>query len=148
MSKSPSPRPLTSRELLERIGCNSLDSDSVGFAGFHADLEEDATAALIERYQALERRSPLNPGTVVRWKPGLKNRRWPHYGQPAIVLEVLQSPILDHREEMGSAYFREPLDVVLGLLIDDPEVRGDLFTFHYDSRRFEPWTATNSPAQS
>lgn len=148
MTKPPSRKPLSSRELLERIGCNHIDAERAGYADFCADLEEDRAAALIERYTALSRHEPLTPGMIVRWKPGLRNYRWPEYSQPAIVLEVLSEPILDHDHDAGSAYFRERLDLVLGLFIDKPEVRGDLLAFHYDSRRFQPWNATSVKSES
>lgn len=76
-------------------------------------------------------------GQFVRWKPGLKNRKLPDYGEPAIVREVLSTPLFDPCEEAactGSPYFGEPLTLVLGTL--DPE--GDLLEFRYDGRRFEP----------
>ena len=74
------------------------------------------------------------------WKPGLKHKRYPRYGQPAVVLEVLATPVLDPMTEAGATYFREPLDVVVGVLWDEGTVRGELIAFHFDSRRFQPWT--------
>jgi hypothetical protein len=74
---------------------------------------------------------------LIRWKEGLKNKKRPGYGQPAIVVEVLQEPVLDEAEGAGSAYFREPLDLIIGLL--DPD--GDFSTYHADGRRFEPYVS-------
>lgn len=71
-------------------------------------------------------------GDIVRWKDGLKNKRIPDYKLPAIVVDVLEVPLYDEKAEVGSPYFREPLDFVLGIII-----KGELLTFHYDSRRFE-----------
>jgi hypothetical protein len=34
----------------------------------------------------------------------------------------------------------EPLDLVLGLFIDSGPARGELLTWHFDSRRFQSWT--------
>jgi len=78
----------------------------------------------------------FRPGDVVQWKPGLKNRKRPDYGEPAIVISTLDTPIFDASEEAGSPYFHEPLTVVLGVV--DPD--GDLILFHFDGRRFEPMT--------
>ena len=39
----------------------------------------------------------------------------------------------------GDAYFREPLDIVLGVFIEQGRHRGDFITWHFDSRRFQPW---------
>ncbi len=75
----------------------------------------------------------VEPGDVLRWKPGLKNRRIPNYGQPAIVTEVLDPPLNSLEESSGSAYFREPLTHLLGILDTDNE----LVIFHFDGSRFE-----------
>lgn len=76
-------------------------------------------------------------GSFVRWKPGMKNRKHPAYGEPAIVMEMLPTAILDKKSEgdSTSALFREPLDLVLGVFTTHD---GEFLLFHYDSRRFEP----------
>lgn len=79
------------------------------------------------------------PGDLVTWKPGMKNKRLPRYGQPAVVIGRLEQPVFDGEMEAGSCYFREPLDLVLGMIWDRDPGRGDLIAFHYDSRRFQPW---------
>ncbi len=94
----------------------------------------DEVDALKSRFQQFNQCEVLRPGMVVTWKLGLRNKRFPRYGQPAIVVQVLAEPILDEVENAGHTYWREPLDVVLGML--DPE--GDMLTWHYDSRRFRP----------
>lgn len=76
------------------------------------------------------------PGQLVAWKAGLKNRKRPTIGEPAIVIEVLNSPILDVQAGPGSPYFREPLDIILGVIDDD----GEFLQFHFDSHRFEPFS--------
>jgi hypothetical protein len=74
-------------------------------------------------------------GQFVKWKPGLKNRQFPDYGEPAIVIAVLPIPIFDPGEvSAGSPYFQEPLTFVLGTYRDD-----DFLEFRLDSRRFEPF---------
>jgi hypothetical protein len=74
-------------------------------------------------------------GQLVKWKANLKNRKYPYKNQPAIVVEILDEHIISNDEESGSPYFRENLDIILGLLVDD-----DTFlTFYYDSRRFEAY---------
>jgi hypothetical protein len=77
----------------------------------------------------------FNPGDLVTWKTGLRNKRLPDEGAPGVVLEVLDEPVYDQDEKPDSAYFRERLDIVVGVL--DPA--GDLLAFHFDSRRFEPF---------
>ncbi len=131
------PQDLSSHELLARIGLSEehpldlLDDEPL------EDLRGDLGAVLRERYQSLVERHQFAPGQLVTWKPGLKNKRIPRYGQPAVVIEVLEAPVLDREDEAGSTYFREPLDLVLGLLWDEGPARGELVTFHYDGRRFQ-----------
>jgi hypothetical protein len=33
----------------------------------------------------------------------------------------------------------DPLDLVLGLFLDEGEHRGDFLSGHFDGRRFQPW---------
>lgn len=75
----------------------------------------------------------LQPGTLVQWKPDMKNRQTPEYGLPMVVVDVLAAPFLDTKFDSGSIYFREPLDLILGFIDED----GEFSTLHYDSRRFE-----------
>ena len=93
-----------------------------------------------ERLLALQRHfsaQPLNgfkPGQIVQWKPGMQNRRCPKYGEPAIVMEVLNPAVFDNDvNSHGSNMFREPLNLVLGIVDSD----GDFLCWHYDGRRFE-----------
>jgi hypothetical protein len=72
---------------------------------------------------------------LVKWKNDLKNRKLPRVDQPAIVVRVLDSPVINSSDDSGSPYFLEELDVVLGVLSED----GTFLTFYYDSRRFEPY---------
>jgi hypothetical protein len=77
--------------------------------------------------------SSFTEGQVVKWKKGLKNRRLPKEKQPAIVMEVPSQPLIDHQRDVGSPYFHETLDIVLGVIDEE----GDFVTFFYDKRRFE-----------
>ena len=68
------------------------------------------------------------------WKAGLKNRKFPDYGEPSIVMNVLPAPVFDPSEtSAASPYFQEPLDLVIGLFHED-----DLIEYRVDDRRFEP----------
>jgi len=79
----------------------------------------------------------LHPGMLAQWKPGMKNRRFPDYDKPMIVVERLEPPIIDATFDSGSIYFRERLDIVLGFVDDDDE----FCLLHYDSRRFQTFAA-------
>lgn len=136
-------RPLSSRELLSRIGLSEdapndlIQNESLDDL-LHG-LEGDLGGVLRERYARLNQSHRFKPGDLVTWKPGLMNRRVPLRGQPAVVVSVLAEPILDTETESGSTYFREPHDLVLGVIWDKEPGRGDFVLFHFDSRRFEPW---------
>jgi hypothetical protein len=74
-------------------------------------------------------------GEFVKWKPGLKNRKFPDHGEPAIITAVLSIPVFDPCENgAASPYFQEPLTLIIGTYRDD-----DLLEFHVDGRRFEPF---------
>ena len=82
----------------------------------------------------LDRHHAFVKGQFIAWKPGLKNRGLPHYGEPAIVTAVLPIPVFDRSEvSAGSPYFQEPLSIVIGIHHED-----DLLEFRVDGRRFEP----------
>lgn len=89
--------------------------------------------ALTERFASLSETAHFSPGDLVVWKPLLKNRVRPAYDEPAIVIEVLDAPVRNTEADPSSTYFREPLDIVLGVLDDD----GEILVYHFDSRRFE-----------
>jgi hypothetical protein len=93
-------------------------------------------AILTEVYEDFKKTHEFKPGDLVEWKKGLKNRKLPPQGFPAIVIQVLKEPIYDTEKDSGSAYFREPLDIVLGII----EREGVFNQYYYDSRRFEPYT--------
>lgn len=132
-------RPLSSRELMSRIGLTDEIPPELFEEAALDDLDGDLTGVLRERFALLRKAYRFKPNDLVTWKPGLKNRRAPAYGIPAIVISVLDEPLFDTEQESGSTYFREPLDLVLGLLWDCDPGRGDFVTFHFDSRRFQPW---------
>jgi hypothetical protein len=121
------------KEMLANIHLNDGDNELLD----EPVVDEDAAHRLRTLYERLTngRERALQAGMLAMWKPGLKNRRFPLYGQPAIIVEKLDPPILDHEEEAGSTYYREPLDVLLGILHKD----GDFLIFHFDSRRFQPY---------
>jgi hypothetical protein len=90
---------------------------------------------LKELAERLDQFHSFAKGQFVKWKPGLKNRKFPDYGEPAIVTAVLPSAIFDPGEATaGSPYFQEPLSLVLGIFKDE-----EFLEFRLDSRRFEPF---------
>lgn len=135
----PESRNIPPRELLRQI---VLDARS-GNHGADLDMpdasDRDLADALQARARSFHEAHVFRPGDLVCWKPGLRNRTQPRDGRPAVVIGVLPEPVLDTERESGSTYFREPLDLLLGVYAE----RGDFLVWHYDSRRFQPW----SPAE-
>lgn len=102
-------------------------------------LEENVSRLKDFHKRFTEEKYEFKVGQIVRWKAGMKNRRRPDYNQPVIVVDVLDKPVFDTKEEgAGTPYFREPLDILLGIIDEDNE----FIVFHYDSRRFEPYPGT------
>lgn len=94
----------------------------------------DAGFTLGTRLEELDQRNEFRRGQLVRWKPGLRNKLLPEYGYPAIVLDVLREPMINRADPPNSPFFRERLDLALGVL----DAAGDFVCFHFDARRFEP----------
>lgn len=66
-------------------------------------------------------------GQFVKWKSGLKNRKFPDSGEPAIVTAVLPSPVFDPSEvAAASPYFQEPLTLIIGTYRDDASLNSAL----------------------
>ncbi len=74
-------------------------------------------------------------GDLVIWKKDLKNKLKPAYNEPCMVVDILNTPLIDETKNSATVYFKEPLDIVLGLITEE----NDFITFHYDKRRFEPY---------
>ena len=115
--------------LLEGLASSSYQSD-------YDPNGEKKVEPLKELFHKFNEKHQFKPGDIVKWKNSLKNRKRPRYGEPAIVLRFDSQPKL-YIEDKGpeTPYFKEPLDLVLGLLDED----GDFDIYHFDSRRFEPF---------
>ncbi len=74
-------------------------------------------------------------GDIVRWKELMKNKSMPEYNEPAIVLDILTEPIFNSRENIGSTYFNEQLNLKLGIITDNT-----FLTFYHEGNRFELYT--------
>jgi hypothetical protein len=97
-----------------------------------AEVRQRKLKELAER---LDQFNAFAKGQFVKWKAGLKNRKFPDYGEPVIVTAVLPSAIFDPNENAAaSPYFQEPLTIIIGTYRDD-----DFLEFRIDGRRFEPF---------
>ena len=96
---------------------------------------EEYIAQLKSVCKSFIKKESLEVGQIVKWKEHLKNRKLPHKNQPAIVIAILEQPVISTDDESGSPYFLETLDIILGIIVGN----GTFLTFYYDSRRFEPY---------
>jgi hypothetical protein len=96
---------------------------------------EQQAELLKSAYRLLHQDHQFSAGQLVKWKAGLKNRTLPKENDPAVVIQVLDSPICDATKTSGSQAFQEPLDILLGVIAPDKTLR----IFYYDHRRFEPF---------
>ena len=95
--------------------------------------ESERLSFLYEQYQEKRR---FKPGQLVQWKLGMRYRELPNYKQPAVVIQHLNKPIIFTQVESGSPYYREPLDLIIGVVDES----GDFLRMHADSQRFELFT--------
>ena len=101
-------------------------------AGFHSDLSNILKNCL-ETYSV---KHEFKRGDLVKWKPMLKDRLYPELDSPAIVIEVLEKPIIDLTNDSGSPYFREAYDMIVGVLNEKDKV---FLKYHLSSLRLEPY---------
>lgn len=130
------------KAILARLGLHRPDAPQPSLLDDDETLESPQAClaqALRERYHALTVRHSFKPGDLVTWKAGLQNRRYPSYGAPAIVVTVLDEVIHDAEESSGCTYFREPLDVVVGVFVEEGELRGEFLVWYLNSQRLAPW---------
>lgn len=84
----------------------------------------------LKQYQAAQK---FQPGQLVKWKTGLRNRAEPKSSKVGIVLRVFDTPIRSMTSSGGSTTFNEPLSVVVGVLDNEQ----DLLAYHVDGNRLE-----------
>lgn len=125
---------------------NPLDALDKLLAGLR-DSDEKPTSTPLQRAARAEQLKDFaadygnvhvfQPGELVKYKPGMKVTRFPDYGEPAIVMEMLATPLYgrDLNKDSGSPYFCEIYDMVVGML--DPD--GEFVRFLANSRRFKPF---------
>ena len=128
------------RELIELLEHLDIKSDEA-LKSIANQLREDGRSygedyinQVSDLYNELHGVNEFKKGQFVKWKKGLKNKKFPAEEQPAIVIEILDEPIYGDFDS-GTPYFREPLDLAIGFI----GPRNDFLIFHYDKRRFEPF---------
>src|SRR6266478_1612632 len=111
--------------LEEALGLFRAREKGKGLGSLWAELKEregskfspeEIAGLLSKRYEAFKKGYDFKPGSLVTWKKGFKNRRRPREGEPAIVIAVLTESVFADDDEAGTPYFREPLNIALGVL--------------------------------
>jgi len=120
----------TDNEQILRAIISQITSDSGNKQIIDVEKHISILKSSVEKYN---QKNSFKIGDIVQWKEGLKNKKRPQFGEPCIVIEVLDKAISDIQAPIASPYFAEKLDIKLGLLGDNKE----FFTFHYDQNRFE-----------
>jgi len=99
-----------------------------------SEKEAKAIRTISDRFKSYAAKPDFKVGDIVKWKAGMRNRRFPAQDSIAIVTKVYPAPIYDEKSnDSGSPQFHDPMTVILGVIDDD----GDFVEFHYDGSRFE-----------
>ena len=85
-------------------------------------------------YKVFCKEYKFEEGQLVEWKEGLKNKVRPRLKEPAIVIKILKCPEIDTEKDSGTPYFKEPLDMIIGVIEENEK---NLLFFHVDKRRFK-----------
>ncbi|OQY58693.1 MAG: hypothetical protein B6245_10505 [Desulfobacteraceae bacterium 4572_88] len=99
------------------------------------EKRKEIAVRLPSMYQIFRKDYEFKEGQLVEWKEGLKNKVRPRFREPAIVIEILKRPVIDQERDSGTPYFRESLDMIIGVT---EENEGNFLFFHVDKRRFKP----------
>lgn len=93
---------------------------------------DDYAQRLEALHAAYAAANEFSPGDFVQWKPHMRNRRFPFYGRPAVVVEVLNSPL---SQSPDGELLDEAANIRLGVLHP-----GEEFTVYlFNSNRFTTW---------
>lgn len=125
-------------DLVKKV--NSLEEEEDVKKEFNTENIENYIKDLNYCAEEIQTKYEFKKGDLIEWKPKLNNKRWPKKNQPAIVLEVLEEPIIDSSKESSSPYYREPLDLIIGFIFDD----GVFISFYVNSKRYRPFVLNKS----
>jgi len=82
-------------------------------------------------------------GDLVQLKKGLETTYKFSDGQPLIVVEVLEKPIIESTTDSSASNYGKPLDIIVGIVIS-----GDHYNEYFmDKRYFEPYVAPETHTQ-
>ncbi|MEL3918179.1 hypothetical protein [Aeromonas enteropelogenes] len=100
-----------------------------------AEYSQRQRAKAITNLQLLkstfEVKHTITSGDIIQWKPRMRDRPFPEYGAPVIVLETI-SPPHQSSDDYCSSDAPTKYDLVIGIIME-----GVLRHYYADSRRFE-----------
>lgn len=136
-------RPDSSTE--ENLDDETLDERASArqFARMRAAYEKVATRAdyldnLTEAVDLYMQSQTFSAGDVVSWKRGLRNKAFPHYGRPAVVIRYLTEE--ERRAINAAMLFGGSVDAYLDdILIGFLDGDEDLSIMRVDSHRLDLW---------
>ena len=85
-----------------------------------------------QRYLA---KSSMVPGDLVTWKKGLRDSRFPEYGKPVVVIEIVPGQRRPLEGDASGNHCGELIEMRIGVTDDD----GDLTCFWVNANRFDPY---------
>lgn len=95
---------------------------------------------LLEAYAAFNTEPNYQPGDLIRWKAGMRNRKFPEYLEPVVCLCVgphcVEENPRTYSEDDGSPYVAERKDLIFGTVRNQGQYGDSLLQFHCDARRF------------
>lgn len=105
------------------------------------------TAQLVAAAAAfLNDRPTFKPGQLVVWNCAeLKTKKYPHIGQPAVVLQQMDTPVIDDSLDAGDLEYGSPLDLRIAVPVASNDGHA-VVSFVIDSRRFR--LATEAEVQA
>jgi len=109
-------------EMLKRALADDKDEQETG------SISTDELVKLAARY--LEP-NEFRTGDMVVWKDGMKNKMRPAYGQPVVVVELIN--LRNTSEHYGSQHWGQPETIRCAFVDND----GEFLTFPCDGNRFK-----------
>lgn len=125
------------RALLAQIADEEGEQDNNG-----PNISPEIQAArVLDHFKDFATKHKFQPGDLIQWKSGLKNRAVPEYGHPAVLIEHIDASdnsrfSSQQHADSGTPYCGEKQDIRVGLITNE----GQFLMYLMDSRMFEPYT--------
>lgn len=114
-------------------GCFELNIPPEKLDEYSQQLFAKTVRDLLLLKTTFDKKNVFVAGDLIQWKNNMRDRPYPEYGSPVIVLETITPPLQStdnwEAEEAPSKY-----DLVIGI-----NISGALRHFYADSRRYEPF---------